>query len=107
MKSDFGLKPDVLSEICSVFAGFPKVGKVVLYGSRAKGNWRPESDIDLTLVAAKSESIDLDLLYKIDDALDELMLPYTFDLSVLALIDNENLVDHIRRVGVTLYQKES
>ena len=106
MTDHFGLKPDVIARINNVFAGFPEIGKVVLYGSRAMGTYRPGSDIDLTLVAAEGYGISLQQLLALDEKLDDLLLPYTFDLSVLAEIDNPGLVDHIARVGQVFYLKD-
>ncbi|AMO56387.1 DNA polymerase [Endozoicomonas montiporae] len=105
MKHDSGLSDDVENRIKEVFSRFPEVGQVLLYGSRAKGNYRKGSDIDLTLIAQEGKILNLDLVYAVDDALDELLLPYTFDLSIFPDIDNPNLVDHIQRVGVVFYQK--
>ncbi len=100
-----GLNQDVWQKIFAVFAEFPSVEEVVLYGSRAKGNYRPGSDIDLTL---KGEGLNLKLLNKIANDLDDLLLPYTFDLSIFSQIDNRDLIDHIRRVGQVVYRiKES
>lgn len=96
-----GLTPDVWQQIFRVFQSFPAVEEVVLYGSRAKGNYRPGSDIDLTL---KGEGLTLKILNKISNSLDDLLLPYTFDLSIFAQIDNNDLVDHINRVGKVVYQ---
>lgn len=56
-------------------------------------------------LAALGERLDLNLLFSIDDALDNLLLPYSFDLSILADIDNPALVEHIQRVGQLLYQR--
>jgi hypothetical protein len=47
----------------------------------------------------------LDTLYRLDEALDDLMLPYSFDLSILADIDNPNLVEHIERIGVVFWER--
>jgi len=102
----FGLKPDVIVRINAVFAAFPEIGKAILYGSRAMGTYRPGSDIDLTLVAAEGYGIGLQQLLALDENLDNLLLPYTFDLSVLADIDNPTLVDHIARVGQDFYVKD-
>ena len=82
---------------------FPQVDRALLYGSRAKGNFRPGSDIDLTLVG--SEALNLRVLYRIMDEIDDLLLPYTFDLSILRLIDDQEVREHIRRVGVVFYVK--
>lgn len=58
-------------------------------------------------MAAKGETLDLNLLIKIDDALDNLLLPYSFDLSILAGIDNPALVEHIQRVGQLFIRDDS
>ena len=103
----YGLSDKATIAIQNVFSRFPQVGAVILYGSRAKGNYREGSDIDLTLIAVDGQSIDLGTRFKIDEALDELMLPYSFDISVMAEIDNPALIDHIERVGKDFYQKSS
>ncbi len=99
----FGLKGHTIEKVNGIFAQFPEVEEVILYGSRAKGNYRPGSDIDLTL---KGKSINLRILNRIADKLDDLLLPYTFDLSVFHHIDNPDLVGHIKRVGQVFYRRE-
>ena len=68
----YGLKDNELEKINSVFSKFPDVEKVILYGSRAKGNYRKGSDIDLALMG---DNISLTMLLRIENELDELMLP--------------------------------
>ena len=102
---DHGLDAFVVQQICAVFAHHNAVGMAVLYGSRAKGCYRKGSDIDLTLMASSAQLLDLETISQIEEALDDLMLPYSFDLSVFAEIENQNLVDHIQRVGVIFYQR--
>jgi len=85
-KMRFGLKEDVISSICSVFAEYPEIEKAVLYGSRAKGNFRNGSDIDLTLVG--KDNLTLQKLYKIMEDIDDLFLPYSFDLSIFHQISD-------------------
>ncbi|WFP49327.1 nucleotidyltransferase domain-containing protein [Methylomonas sp. EFPC3] len=96
----FGLKPHIISAIQCVFAKHPQVERAVLYGSRAKGNYRPGSDIDLTLLG---ESLTYADLCRIETEIDDLLLPYTLDLSLYAQIDNADLREHIRRVGQEFY----
>lgn len=98
---EFGLTDDTLKQIRKVFAGYEHVEKAVIYGSRAKGNYHNGSDIDLTLFG---DSLDEKQCADIADALDELLLPYMIDLSVYALIDHDELKEHIDRVGLVLYQ---
>ena len=71
----FGLKENIITDICNVFSRFSEIEKVVIYGSRAKGNYKNGSDIDLTLFGNK---IKYSILSKIDLQLYELYLPYTF-----------------------------
>lgn len=105
MKADkFGLKASIICAIQTVFADFPQVDKVIVYGSRAKGTHKTGSDIDLTLIGSKQGKLDLTLQFRIEEALEELMLPYQFDVSILESIENPNLRDHIKRVGQVFYQ---
>ncbi|MEK7700213.1 MAG: nucleotidyltransferase domain-containing protein [Planctomycetota bacterium] len=76
----FGLKESTIQKICAVFARYPQVEKAVLYGSRAKGNYKNGSDIDLTLCGGAD--LTLGVQYKIMEELDDLLLPYTIDLSI-------------------------
>lgn len=99
----FGLKESVLDQILSVFAASGEVDEAILYGSRAKGCYKPGSDIDITF---KGVILTLKELNRISLALDDLLLPYTFDLSIYQHIDNPDLLAHIKRVGKILYQKE-
>lgn len=99
----FGLKESTINHINAVFSQYPDIEKVVLYGSRAKGNYRDGSDIDLTLMGGALSHAQLN---RIETQLDDLLLPYTIDLSIFESIDNENLIDHIWRVGVVFYERD-
>ncbi|MDD2760362.1 MAG: nucleotidyltransferase domain-containing protein [Methylomonas sp.] len=100
VRDRFGLKPHTISAIQRVFAKHPKIERAVLYGSRAKGNYRPGSDIDLTLFG---ESLSYAELCRIETEIDDLLLPYTLDLSLYDQIDNADLREHILRVGLVFY----
>lgn len=73
-----------------------------MYGSRAKGSYRPGSDIDLALFG---EALNYTQLNRIETEIDDLLLPYTVDLSLYAQIDNVDLQNHIQRVGQVFYQR--
>jgi uncharacterized protein len=98
-----GLTDGTVAQIHHVLARFPEVEKAVLYGSRAKGNYKPGSDIDLTLAGAAVTS---NILGQIQGELEDGPLPYTFDISIIAQITQADLLDHIRRVGVVFYEKK-
>jgi type I restriction enzyme S subunit len=95
-----GLDQQAISKINDVFLLFPEINEVILYGSRAMGNFKPYSDIDLTL---KGKNLDLSIQQKIETQLDDLLLPYKIDLSIFHQIQNQDLVDHISRVGKKFY----
>jgi predicted nucleotidyltransferase len=99
--TDTGLPEHAVEKICGIFRDFPTIRRVILYGSRAMGTYRPGSDIDLCIEA---ESLGLTELLSMENRIDDLLLPWKVDLSLLHHIDNPALLDHIRRVGVTFYQ---
>ena len=96
----FGLSDACLNNIIGVLKQFPEVKAVYIYGSRAKRNYKLSSDIDLTL---KGRELNLNILTKIMDRLDDLLLPYQFDISIYDQIENAELLEHINRVGIDLY----
>ena len=98
----FGLTATTVEKISALLARHPKVEKAILYGSRAKGNFRNGSDIDLTLEGSGLGHHDL---LTIMGELDDLLLPYTIDLSLFASLTHPELLDHIRRVGVVFYER--
>lgn len=98
----YGLKEKHINAITNTFKKYSQIKQVILYGSRAKGNYHNGSDIDLSL---KGESLTLSLLFKIETELDDLLLPYKIDLSIYCKIENLDLIDHIKRVGITFYKK--
>jgi len=98
----YGLSEITIQAINVVFQNFQQIDFAILYGSRAKGNFRINSDIDLTL---KGEKLDLSTLFKIENELDDLMLPYKIDLSNYHIIKNPGLIAYINRAGVVFYEK--
>lgn len=98
----FGIKESTIKEIISVFIKHPQIEKVLLYGSRAKGNYHNGSDIDLTLIG---DELSYSQLGSLELDIDDLFLPYSFDISIFRDINNPDLVDHINRVGITFYEK--
>ena len=98
----FGLKEIHINSIQSIFRNHKSVVKAVLYGSRAKGNYKNGSDIDLTLIG---DDLDLSTLLRIENELDDLLLPHKIDLSIFNKIENPDLIEHINRIGVVFYEQ--
>ena len=103
MTERFGLSEKDIASIQAVLKRYPQVERAVLYGSRARGTYKPGSDIDLTL--AGGDDLDLSVLGRIMEEIDDLLLPYMFDLSLLSRISDPEVLGHIRRVGVVFYEK--
>lgn len=99
---NFGLEERTLDMLRSVFARFGQVDEVIIYGSRAKGNHSPGSDIDLVV---KGRDLSLSLLHDLSREIDDLLLPYSVDISLFDHITHPNLLDHIQRVGQHVYTK--
>ena len=97
----YGLKEKDIITIQTVLKKFPQITEVLIYGSRAKGNYKNGSDIDLTF---KGKNLTLKDLNNVSLLLDELYLPYSFDLSIFDQIENPALIDHINRVGIVFYK---
>jgi predicted nucleotidyltransferase len=104
MLENTGLSRDDVTSVQQTLRRFQESAKLILYGSRAKGNYRPGSDIDLTLIGSELSHQDL---LDIELALDDLPLPHKFDLSLHHQVDNPQLIDHINRVGKLFYKAAS
>ena len=98
-----GLSAQTLQKIRDVFFRYPQVEEAVLYGSRARGDYKNGSDIDLTLRG--STELTHTILSQIANDLDDQQLPYTIDLSIFKNIRNPEMIEQIKRVGVALYKK--
>ena len=97
MTARFGLPLHAIEKIRRIFEEYPGIESVLVYGSRARGNYRSNSDIDLSI---KGPDIDLETLLRIENQIDDLLLPWSVDLSLFHKIDNPDLIDHIRQMGV-------
>jgi uncharacterized protein len=95
------LSPRELSLICGVFERHPEVASVKVFGSRAKGTHTPRSDVDLAVWgdvdALRAETISAEL--------DELPLPYRFDVKPFDSIQLPDFREHVERVGILIYPK--
>jgi uncharacterized protein len=98
----FGLSEATIDKIQTVLARYPQVETAVLYGSRAKGNYKSGSDIDLTLYGG--EELTLTVLLRIMSEIDDLLLPYTVDLSIFHTVNDPDLIDHVERAGIPFYE---
>ena len=98
----FGLPQNTIIEVQAIFTKYPSIEEVIIYGSRAKGDYKKGSDIDLTLKGSVANAE----LSNIIDELDESYIPYLFDVSIYNLLQSDSLKEHINSVGKVFYKKE-
>lgn len=99
-----GLPGDALAAIVGVLSMYPEVERVQLFGSRAKGNHRPGSDIDLFIEAP---TLNPGRRLGLETRLDDLLLPWKIDVVMAHEVDNPELLAHVARVGITLLAKKT
>ena len=99
-----GLPEKAMAPIIGVLTRFTEVERALLFGSRAKGTQKSGSDIDLALVG---DSLDWRTIGRINDALDDLLLPYRFSLIQLDLNTDPDVAAQIARVGIPVFHQEA
>lgn len=97
---NYGLPESALSEIIGLLRQYSQIEQVRLFGSRAKGNHRAASDIDICIDAP---GLSVSRRLEIENRLDDLLLPWNIDLLTWHEIDNPELQEHINRVGIVLH----
>lgn len=96
MSDKFGISPIHWQKILSLFVPYKQIESVILFGSRAMGNFRKGSDIDLCLKG----NIDSDIIPKILNEYELFFLPWKLDIVIWNQIQNSDLKEHIQRVGI-------
>lgn len=97
----FGLSDTVIKELQDVFRRHANIEKVLIFGSRSKGNYRAGSDIDLALIG---QNIDYRQILDIYTEIDDLELLYSIDLLDYQTKAGTPIGDHIDRVGQVFYE---
>ena len=96
----FGLTENDVELIRKVCVRFPEIGDVEVFGSRAMGNFKPGSDVDLVV---KGDGVTQRIISRLSACLnEEIPLPYKFDVLDYASIDSAKLKEHIDTVGKSL-----
>ena len=97
----FGLKDGDIETIIAIRKEYPQIEQALIFGSRAKGDYKHGSDVDIVL---KGDVYDVasEIRYSLNE---DSLLPYKFDVLDYSSISNRNLIDHINRVGVIFYDK--
>ena len=99
----FGLKENDLKYLLNSFKHFDEIKAVKIFGSRAMGNFKEGSDIDLAIFGLHKDS---NIPSKLKSLLEEEgPLPYFADIVSFESIDNKNLIKHIEEHGIEIYSQ--
>lgn len=96
----FGLSPTIIADIQAVFAQFPEIEKVLIFGSRAKGTWKDGSDIDLAVIAPNLSDKAFTALW---NAIDDLPVVFKIDCLHWDRTSNQTLKNKILKEGKIFY----
>jgi len=98
----FGLSDRHIGIIREKMAMFDAIEEAFIFGSRAMGNYKKGSDIDIAL---KGDRVAADTVSKLKFELSEKTnLPYFFDVVALGRINNDDLMEHIHTYGMKIYE---
>ncbi|WP_062353004.1 nucleotidyltransferase domain-containing protein [Bacillus kwashiorkori] len=97
----YGLLERDMDYILKALNQFDEIDRAILYGSRAMGNYKKGSDVD---IAIRGEFVTDKTIFELDDLLNEVYpLPYFFDIVHFERLTNQNLIEHIEKSGQVLY----
>lgn len=100
----FGLIERDVQYIQLALEKFDEIDEAIVFGSRAMGNYKKGSDVDL---AIKGKEITRKTILRLNDLLnEEYPLPYFFDVIHYDMVTNEKLKEHIDIEGKAIYRKE-
>lgn len=98
---NYGFSLSDYISLVSVFIKYNEIKSVKIFGSRAMGNFKASSDVDLCLFG----NLTMEVSYKLQNQLSELTkLPYQFDIAVYSLIPEDGLKKHIDTFGTIIYE---
>ena len=101
-RNEFGLTHRDMQTLRQILSRYTDIQTVHIFGSRAKGNFRPGSDIDLAIM---NSNLGTTTLRKANSDFEESTLPYRVDLVDYHTITHPSLKEHIDRVGILFYQR--
>ncbi|MBV4437242.1 MAG: nucleotidyltransferase domain-containing protein [Clostridium tyrobutyricum] len=103
LEEKLGIKKELLIQIQKTFSKFKNVDRAVVFGSRARGDYKYNSDIDIAILGEDITSKDFN---SICDRLNQLNTAFTFDVLNMKSISQKGLKDNIEREGIAIYDAE-
>lgn len=103
MMNEYGITESSYRLLIETFQQYSEIEEVLLFGSRAKGNYKKGSDIDLAIKGqAIKPALALQLQAKLNE---ELPIPYMIDVIDYDSLTHVELKEHIDRVGICIYSR--
>jgi predicted nucleotidyltransferase len=102
MPDRFGLTENDIAAIIEILSRVPHVEKAYIFGSRAKGNYKLGSDVDIALKGKKLTFNDITQISFLLN--EETNMPYKFDVLNYHSINEPALTEHIDRAGIVFYE---
>jgi predicted nucleotidyltransferase len=96
----YGLKRKTFYQLLHFFQSYADIiEKIILFGSRARGDYKETSDIDIAIKFRKNN----EQLYRIQDDLAEVNIIYTVDVIDYDKISNGKLKSYVDQEGKTIF----
>jgi len=100
----FGLKDSIIIKIKDVLLKYDEIEKALIFGSRARGDYKKTSDIDIAIFSHNMTSSRINLLRNDFDDLD---IIYTVDVVDFNKLSKEELKNNIINDGMVIYNRNS
>ncbi|ADD02941.1 DNA polymerase beta domain protein region [Thermoanaerobacter italicus Ab9] len=97
----FGLSDKLIDSLKDIFKKYPQIKRVIIYGSRARGDFKPASDIDIAIFS--EEDLSPELYFEVDEAVGI----YKVDIVEVGRLHNDKLLENILKEGIEIYKQES
>lgn len=97
----FGLSDDQIRQVQTILSKYPAITEAVVFGSRAMGNYKEASDVDVALKGDVTLSMVADVKYVLEE---DTYLPFFFDIIAYGIINAPKLKEHIDKYGEVLYR---
>lgn len=101
-KTEYNLDSEIVKEICQISSKYTNINKVVLFGSRARKDNSPKSDIDLAIYTESNSVNLLDFIYDIENNTTTLL---EFDFSDMKSVNDELFIEQVNKEGIIIYEK--
>lgn len=100
----FGLSTKDIDLLIKTLKRHPDIERAIVFGSRAMGNYKPGSDVDIALKGSLEAETCMDVAIELNQ---HLPLPYKFDIVDYSTLSNQPLIEHIDQHGQILYKRDS